>query len=50
MQQEWKLFGFVNTSRKEFRDIFRKYNRPAFSFSGNFKEDRFYLRFYLKKI
>ena len=31
-QQEWKLFSFINTSKKEFHDVFRSYYRPALSF------------------
>jgi hypothetical protein len=37
MQQEWTLYSFVNGNKKEFHDIFRNYDRPAFSFSGNLK-------------
>ena len=32
MQQEWKLYPFINATKKEYHDIYRKYNRPALSF------------------
>lgn len=34
MQQEYILYSFINTTKKEYHDIFRNYDRPALSFSG----------------
>ena len=34
MQQEWKIYEFLNTSKRNYVDIFRKYERPALSFQA----------------
>jgi hypothetical protein len=35
MEQEWHLYSFVNTSSRDYTDVFRNYTRPALSFQGN---------------
>jgi hypothetical protein len=32
MQQEWKLYEFLNTKKINYHDALRKYERPALSF------------------
>ena len=32
MEQEWTIYGFVNSIKKEYNDVFRNYKRPAMSF------------------
>ena len=34
MQQEWNLYGHVNTSHRVIFDIWKNYDRPAYSISG----------------
>ena len=34
MKQEWRLYSFINCTKKEYNDIFRSYIRPAISFQG----------------
>ena len=32
MGQEWTIYGFVNSNKREYNDVFRNYKRPAMSF------------------